>query len=63
MKKLSIIDDIIKEPQSGAHRNPEKTFGNVKKAIKSYLKELDEVAPEKRINDRIAKFSDMGVWK
>jgi acetyl-CoA carboxylase carboxyl transferase subunit alpha len=63
MKKLSIIDDIIKEPLNGAHRNPEKTYSNVKKAIKNYIKELEVIAPEKRINDRIAKFCEMGVWK
>ena len=31
--------------------------------IKKYLKELDDVSPEQRINDRIEKFCEMGVWK
>lgn len=63
MKKLKIIDDIIKEPSSGAHRDPEGTFYNVKKAIKKYLADLKKVAPEKRIEQRIEKFSSMGVYK
>lgn len=63
MKKLKIIDDIIREPMQGAHRNPEEAFDNVKKAIVSYLDELDPIDPNERINNRIEKFSAMGVWK
>lgn len=63
MKKLKIIDDIIREPINGAHRNPDETFNNVKKAILGYLKELTPMKPEERINNRIEKFSQMGVWK
>ncbi|MCT4560601.1 MAG: acetyl-CoA carboxylase carboxyltransferase subunit alpha [Crocinitomicaceae bacterium] len=63
MKKLKIIDDIIREPMQGAHRNPEEAFENVKKAIVSYLDELDPIDPNERINNRIEKFSAMGVWK
>ena len=63
MKKLSIIDDIIKEPLAGAHRSQEEAFENVKKSILTYLDELDKIAPEKRIEQRIEKFCKMGVWK
>jgi acetyl-CoA carboxylase carboxyl transferase subunit alpha len=63
MLKNKIIDDIIKEPANGAHRDPQAAFNSVKKAILGYLKELTPIAPEKRINDRIEKFSKMGVWK
>jgi len=63
MKKLGIVDDIIKEPANGAHRNPTDTFKNVKKCIKKYLSELNEVSPEDRIKNRIESFSKRGVWK
>lgn len=63
MKKLGIVDDIIKEPLNGAHRNHEEAFKSVKKHILKYLSELKDVAPEKRINDRIEAFSKRGVWK
>ena len=33
LKKLGIIDTIIKEPAGGAHRNKEQTIQNVKKAV------------------------------
>lgn len=63
MKKLGIVDDIIKEPSNGAHRNHVGAIKNVKKAIKSYLAELKDQKPEDRINARIEAFSARGVWK
>ena len=63
MKRLKLVDDVIKEPASGAHREQDEMFETVRKSIKKYLKELDEVSPEQRINDRIEKFCEMGVWK
>ncbi len=63
MKKNKLIDDVIKEPKNGAHRNPEQAFTNVKKAILGYLKELQPMDSDKRINERIEKFNKMGVFK
>jgi acetyl-CoA carboxylase carboxyl transferase subunit alpha len=63
MKRLKLVDDVIKEPASGAHREQEEMFEIARKSIKKYLKELDEVAPDQRISNRIDKFCAMGVWK
>lgn len=63
MKNLGIVDDIIKEPTNGAHRNYEETFKTVKKSIAKYLTELKAIKPEDRINNRIEAFSKRGVWK
>ncbi len=61
MKKLGLIDDIIKEPIGGAHRNHEGVFEATKKAIKTYLKELNAKTTEELIDSRIEKFCKMGV--
>ncbi|MCE2743738.1 MAG: acetyl-CoA carboxylase carboxyltransferase subunit alpha [Fluviicola sp.] len=63
MKQLKLVDDVIKEPASGAHREQQEMFLTVKNSIQEYLKELETIAPEKRINDRIEKFCTMGVWQ
>jgi len=63
MKKNGLVDDVIKEPLNGAHRSQEEMFTIVKKNIKKYIKELEVLSPEVRINDRIEKFNKMGVWK
>jgi acetyl-CoA carboxylase carboxyl transferase subunit alpha len=62
MKRLKLVDDVINEPLSGAHRSQEEMFFTVKEKIKSYLSELDPQDPKKRVNDRIEKFNSMGVW-
>ena len=63
MKKNGLVDDVIKEPLNGAHRDHDKTFASVKKAIKKYISELAPMDPNKRIEERIEKFNKMGVCK
>lgn len=63
MKKNGLVDDVIPEPINGAHRNHEEIFETVKKHLVKYLKDLKKIEPEKRIENRIKKFSKMGVWK
>jgi acetyl-CoA carboxylase carboxyl transferase subunit alpha len=63
MKRLKLVDEVISEPINGAHRDYPEIFSTVKKAIKKYIKDLEGVDPEQRINDRIDKFCSMGVWK
>ena len=62
MKNNKLVDDVIEEPLSGAHRLQEIMFERVKDKIKEYLKELDPKDPKERINERIEKFNSMGVW-
>lgn len=61
MKKNGLIDGVIEEPLGGAHRNHEEMFLTVKNEILKHLKELKKMKPAKRIEERIQKFSSMGV--
>lgn len=61
MSKNGLIDGIIPEPVGGAHRNHEEVCETVKQEIKKHLKVLKKLDPEDRINQRIDKFSAMGV--
>jgi acetyl-CoA carboxylase carboxyl transferase subunit alpha len=63
MKNNGLVDEIIKEPLNGAHRDHAAIFDIVKQKIKSYISELETIEPETRINQRIDKFCKMGVWK
>jgi acetyl-CoA carboxylase carboxyl transferase subunit alpha len=58
-----LIDGVIKEPVGGAHNDMKKAAAELKKVIKSSLKELNAMTPEERISQRIDKFSSMGVFK
>ena len=62
MKKNKLIDGIIKEPLGGAHADREGAFKKVKAEIIKRLEELDALHADERINERIEKFSEMGVF-
>tara|TARA_B100000676_G_scaffold78732_1_gene78440 strand:- start:441 stop:1388 length:948 start_codon:yes stop_codon:yes gene_type:complete len=59
--KQKIIDGIIKEPLGGAHNDPNKAAKKLKKKIIEELDILEKINPKKRINERVNKFSSMGV--
>lgn len=61
MLQHKLIDGIIKEPLGGAHTEPDKMMRTLKKEICKMLDELEGIAPEDRIMQRIDKFSAMGV--
>ena len=63
MKKMNLVDKIIKEPVGGAHRDKSKTFELVKaNIIKSYT-ELSSFSKEKLIAKRMQKYSQMGIYQ
>jgi acetyl-CoA carboxylase carboxyl transferase subunit alpha len=61
MSKNGLIDGVIKEPLGGAHRNHAEAFETVKQEIKKHLKNLGTISYQTRIDQRIEKFSAMGV--
>lgn len=60
LKALGIIDEIIKEPLGGAHRNAEQTFNAVKECLLRQLKELSSISGENLKKQRTEKFLKMG---
>jgi acetyl-CoA carboxylase carboxyl transferase subunit alpha len=62
MLKFGLVDGIIREPLGGAHWNYDEAADNLKTYIKPVLKELEQIDPQERINQRIEKFNKMGFW-
>jgi acetyl-CoA carboxylase carboxyl transferase subunit alpha len=62
MKKFGLVDDIIPEPSGGAHSNLNEMADILKAYILKTLEELRPLAPQTRIDQRIAKFSNMGFY-
>jgi len=62
MLKNKLIDHIIKEPMGGAHHNPEKVYSNLASELDIAIDKLLNINPEKRIKNRINKFSKMGIY-
>ena len=60
LKDFNIIDDVIKEPRGGAHKNAVKTAEGIKKVILDSLIELRGKDLDTLINERYNKFRAMG---
>ena len=63
MKKLKIIDGIIKEPLGGAHSDRQSAFKAVEKQILKSLDELKDLDHATLIEKRMNKYLEMGVYK
>lgn len=61
LKKLGLIDRIVKEPVGGAQRAPADSIQAVGAAIEAMLKELAGKKPDAIIKDRREKFLSMGA--
>lgn len=62
MKKLGLVDQIVKEPIGGAHRDRAKTFDVVTKAIMKSFDEFKKLSPKELVEQRMDKYSNMGVF-
>ena len=62
MKKIGLVDEIIKEPLGGAHTFPDETYMIVKKSISKAIKEFINIDKKTLVNNRMDKFSEMGVF-
>ena len=63
MKKLKLIDEIIKEPLGGAHHDREAIFKTVRKVILDTYKELKKLPANRLVEKRMNKYLNMGVYK
>jgi hypothetical protein len=60
MKKMTLIDEIIKEPMGGAHSDSELMFQIVKKKIEKTYEELAELPVKTLLKERMEKYSEHG---
>ena len=60
--RLGVIDEILKEPLGGAHRDPRGMAESLKEVVERYLKELERMDIEELLNIRYEKFRKMGTF-
>ena len=61
--KLGIVDEVIKEPLGGAHRDPDTSARNIKAGIKKYLQELLAEPKEALLEKRYQRFRKIGRFE
>ncbi len=60
--EMKLIDEIIPEPEGGAHMDPELTAKLVEPFVERSLRELSQLSPEQLISQRYEKFRKMGQF-
>jgi acetyl-CoA carboxylase carboxyl transferase subunit alpha len=63
MKKMKLVDEIVKEPLGGAHNDRAKTFEIVRESIVNAFDDLKNLSQENLIESRMDKYSKMGEFK
>lgn len=62
MHKFGLVDGVVPEPLGGAHWDYNEAAQNLKNVLAGALRELAQMDPQERINNRIKKFGKMGFW-
>ena len=64
LKEFAIVDEIVSEPEGGAHRDFDASAGYLKEAIVSALKDLDRIADDKKalIDERYSRYRKIGSF-
>ena len=62
LSRLGVIDEIVKEPLGGAHRDPERMAQILKEVVERHLKELERMKEEELLGLRYEKFRRMGTF-
>jgi acetyl-CoA carboxylase carboxyl transferase subunit alpha len=63
LQKLGIIDQIIPEPDGGAHSDPVSSADLIAPFIEKALRELQKLKPAQLLDERYKKFRKMGVFE
>jgi acetyl-CoA carboxylase carboxyl transferase subunit alpha len=57
---MGIVDELIKESDGGAHRDPAATAQNLGAALRKHLRDLRQLSPQELVDDRYEKFRKLG---
>jgi acetyl-CoA carboxylase carboxyl transferase subunit alpha len=60
--KLGLVDELLREPLGGAHRDPVDVAATLKDALERHLAELEKIDPDQLRDMRNAKVASFGVY-
>jgi len=60
--RLGVIDEIVKEPLGGAHRDPQGMATSLKEVAERHLQELERMEMEELLGRRYEKFRKIGTF-
>ncbi|MFO1457380.1 MAG: acetyl-CoA carboxylase carboxyltransferase subunit alpha [Steroidobacteraceae bacterium] len=62
LAKLGLVDEVLREPLGGAHRDVESTAATLRDALVRHLDQLCAIPPDQLREQRNAKIAGFGVW-
>src|SRR4051812_16634751 len=63
MQSFGLVDEIVPEPEGGAHWDYDEAAHMLKEALIRNLNEIKNIPEEERVKQRIEKFGRMGFWE
>ena len=63
LTKLGVIDEVVKEPLGGAHRDHRAAAAELKNMLITNLKKLSEIPLDELVENRYQKFRKIGVFE
>jgi acetyl-CoA carboxylase carboxyl transferase subunit alpha len=63
LKKLGLVDEVLKEPHGGAHRDPQAMAEVVKQSMLKHLTELRSMPVTQLLDARQARLRNFGVFR
>jgi acetyl-CoA carboxylase carboxyl transferase subunit alpha len=63
LDKLGLVDEILREPLGGAHRDPQVMADALKIALLKYLGQLEALDPDQLVEQRYARLRGQGVYR
>ena len=62
LSKLGLIDEIVKEPLGGAHRDPQGIAESLKMALQRHLADVESLSTEQLVLNRRERLRNFGVY-
>ncbi len=60
--KLKVVDEIVPEPQGGAHRDYDSVAENLGSALRRNLQDISEISIDELLQNRYEKFRRLGIF-
>jgi acetyl-CoA carboxylase carboxyl transferase subunit alpha len=63
LEKLGVVDEVIAEPEGGAHNDPSQAAGALRYALQKHLNDLRAMRPNKLLDTRYERYRHLGVFE
>ena len=63
LSKFGVVDEVVKEPLGGAHRDPQAMADGLKEALLKHLHDVEQLSEEELLNQRYARLRAQGVYR